>query len=393
MDPTKDDLANYTSDELLEDARYPELTYSRIKYLRAQHSIRMTDAAVRRSYTERAHAHDKVMTWPTDEELQTVTIQELMNKYGLTHKQITGRKERLGIRQDDSTRRQSYKEKGQQARLAPKTEQEMIEHLESRGFAVIKELPHDVHYTVPGKPGDHYKFAVVCCTHLGNVHQQISHLHDFYKHAESLGVTEFWNAGDTTDGPDSMHPAMRHEHFKHTFDGAVDYFVSAYPKPKNGVTKLILGNHDEAWLKDGSGSDIGRAIALRRNDIEYIGRRTATIAIGGAKILIMHGHGGGAYARSYRMQKIVEQFSVDRRPDVLLLGNYHEGCYLPNYLGTESFLLPCFESQTPFLAGLGKQPLIAGLVIDMELGQRGIRDIKVDWRVYKQPVLGDYPKS
>ena len=268
----------------------------------------------------------------------------------------------------------------------------MIAALEAAGFQVRKTLPHEPKVRIEGKPGTHYRCAVVCCTHLGNVAQQLTHLHDFYRYAESKGYEEFWNAGDTTDGPDSMHRDAVHEHFKHSFDEVVDYWVANYPKPKSGKTRLILGNHDESWLKDPSGSNIGKRLAALRPDVEYIGRRAADVRVGGVRVYIIHGAGASAYARSYKVQKIVEAIPPARRPDILLAGNWHVPAYIPSYIGVESFMLPSFEATTPFITSIGKESVIGGLLLDIELGQRGLRDIKVEWRLYDRAIRGDHPK-
>ena len=322
---------------------------------------------------------------------------ELIARHGVTLRQVTGARERQGIKQSPDARGRSYDARFVTNRLPgptkPASQRDMIAMLEAAGYRVSKALPHEPIVRLDGKPGTRYKAAVVCCTHFGNVAQQITHLHDFYRYAESQGYEEFWNAGDTTDGPDSMHRDAVHEHFVHTFDGAVDYWVKNYPKPKNGKTRLILGNHDEAWLKDPSGSDIGRAVAARRPDVEYIGRRAADVHVGPLRIYIIHGAGGGSYARSYKLQRMAEGFPPTRRPQILLAGNWHVPAHIPGYMGMEAFMLPSFEHSTPFITSLGKgDSVIGGLLLDIELGQTGLRDIKTQWRLYDVALKGDHPK-
>jgi len=44
-------------------------------------------------------------------------------------------------------------------------------------------------------------------------------------------------------------------------------------------------------------------------------------------------------------------------------------------------------------ARLGKgDSVIGGLLLDIELGQNGLRDIKVEWRIYDVALRGDHPK-
>jgi hypothetical protein len=328
----------------------------------------------------------------TAHDLANMTTREFCQEYGKLPEQVRNMRERYGILLSDEARIRSDQERGinQSRKLNLR---EMIAKVESEGFRVSKASPREPIIRLEGKPGAKYKMAVVCCTHLGNHAQQITFLHDFYRHAEEQGYEEFWHAGDATDGPDSMHRGIVHEHFLHTIDEVVDYFAEVYPKPKNGFTRMILGNHDESWLKDASGSDIGKRIALVRDDIKYVGRRAADIHIGPVRVYMIHGAGANTYARSYKLQKMVESFAPVARPHVLIAGNWHQPAHIPSLQGVESFLLPSFEHSTPFIKSLGKgDSVIGGLLVELELGQKGLRDIKVQWRLYDVALRGDYPK-
>jgi predicted phosphodiesterase len=298
------------------------------------------------------------------------------------------------LHQSPEVRGRAYADRFNDNRMEkkPLDQRGMIAALEHAGFRVSKAMPHEARVRIDGKPGTHYKCAVVCCTHLGNVAQQLSHLHEFYKYAESKGYEDFWNAGDTTDGPDSMHRDAFHEHFVHSFDEVVEYWVKNYPRANNGKTRVILGNHDEAWLKDPSGSNIGQRLADKRPDVEYVGRRAADVRVGGVRIYMLHGAGAPSYARSYKPQRIVEAIPPARRPDILLAGNWHVPAHVPSYIGVELFMLPSFEATTPFITAIGKESVIGGLLLDLELGRSGLRDIKVEWRLYDKAIRGDYPK-
>lgn len=334
------------------------------------------------------------ISWPpSDHDLTALTNRELAQRYGVNYTKIANYKRRgAGIHMDPAARERAYAQRFPAPVSGPVASQQMIAALESQGYRISKALPHEPVVRLKGAPGTRYRCAVVCCTHLGNVAQQLTYLHDFYRYAESQGITEFWNAGDTTDGPDSMHRDAVHEHFLHTFDAAVDYWVANYPKPKHGKTRLILGNHDESWLKDPAGADIGRAIALRRPDVEYVGRRAAEVHVGGLRIYLLHGAGGASYARSYKLQKIVEGFAPSRRPHILLAGNWHVPAAIPDYLGCDAFMLPSFEKSTPFITSLGKESVIGGLLLDIELGQAGARSLTATWKLYPEALVGDHPK-
>lgn len=272
-------------------------------------------------------------------------------------------------------------------------ERESLHILEAQGYRVQKELPHEPKVIVPAKPGFTYRCAVVCCTHFGNVHQELGHVEEFCAYAETRGVEDFWHAGDAVDGSEAMHRDAPYEHFKHGYSAQANYMAEVLPRV-NGRWRYILGNHEESFLK-GDGGDVGDLVSAKRSDVEYLGRRAAAINVGPVRIYIMHGGGGTSYARSYKLQKRIEQFSDEDRPHVLLMGNYHVACHVPQYQNCEGFILPCFESQTPFLRGLGLNPVIGGLILEIEVGQSAPRSVKTEWRLYRPSghLVGQSPKS
>lgn len=268
-------------------------------------------------------------------------------------------------------------------------ERESIKVLEDRGFQIERALPHEPRVTIPAKPGSVYRCAVVCCTHFGNVHQELGHLEEFCAYALSKGIEDFWHAGDAVDGSEAMHRDAPYEHFKHGYTAQANYMAEVLPKVPQW--RYILGNHEESFLK-GDGGDIGDLVSAKRSDVLYLGRRAADVRIGPVRLYIMHGAGGTSYARSYKLQKRIEQFQDEDRPHVLLMGNYHVACHIPQYQNCEGFILPCFERQTPFLRGLGLNPVIAGLILEIEIGERGPRNVKTEWRMYR-PSKSRHSKS
>lgn len=274
----------------------------------------------------------------------------------------------------------------------PKTksvEQVLAEQLSQEGYRVQRDLPHEPRVYIPAKQGTLYRCAVVCCTHLGNVHQELGHFEEFCSYALAQGIEDFWHAGDAVDGSEAMHRDAPYEHFKHGFTAQGNYMVDVLPRvPK---WRYILGNHCESFL-NGDGGDVGDFVAAKRDDVEYIGRRAADIRVGPVRIYIMHGKGSTSYARSYKLQKRVEQFEDESRPHVLLMGNYHVAAHVPQYQNCEAFMLPCFERQTPFLKGIGLNPVIGGLILEIEIGEHGPRTVKTEWRMYR-PTRTDYPEE
>jgi hypothetical protein len=253
----------------------------------------------------------------------------------------------------------------------PFTDDELINQLQSRNYFVTKE-PQKQDYSFKGNltpfEGDSYKIAIVGDTHLGSRYQQLSHLHTFYDLCEKEGITDVYHTGDLTDGNGKVYNGQIYEIFVHGADKQVDYVIKNYPYRKNITTHYICGNHDESHYKD-SGLDVGLSIKRRRADMHYLGFHGAYIDINGIKnaMYLMHGDSGCSYARSYKLQKIIEQFSPDRKPHMFFLGHYHVCCYLPMYRNVVAWTTPCFQSQTPFIKRKNLYPEIGGLIMEFKI--------------------------
>lgn len=279
--------------------------------------------------------------------------------------------------------------------LDPKERRVYIEALEAEGFVIQKRQRKEAVRTSIlrelAKPGATVKIAIVSDTHLGSTEQQVTHLRDFYRYADARGVSAYIHAGDLTDGSPKMHLDAALHHFAVGFDAQMKYAIEAYPKSANGPTYLVDGNHDTYRAEGGS---FGVHFARARSDIQYLGWHSAFVDVGPCRIFVAHGAKGGlSYARSYKIQKLLEQMDQRERSetDIALYGHWHVAAHLPGYQSVDAFLVPCFQRQTRFLKNLGVQPVIGGLVLEIEFGQKGVWNVRPDWRLYRDPVEGDHP--
>lgn len=270
--------------------------------------------------------------------------------------------------------------------------EDLLGILRGRGFFVSKIPP-----TVSGQifsaditklAGEHYKFAVVSCTQIGSKYQQLTHLHTFYKLCKKRGIQLVLHCGDLVDGS-KVYRGQEYELFLHGADEQRDYTVEHYPHIPGIQTKVILGNHDESFWKT-DGYNIVKAICEKREDMEYLGDYLAFVKVDGIKVGIMHSAGGVAYARSYKLQKICEQFSPEVKPHMLFVGHWHIQCHVPAYRNVEAFSMGCFQSQTPFLTRLGLSPNIGGLIIDIRVNKSGLLGITTEWIPFYVPIEKDF---
>ncbi len=218
---------------------------------------------------------------------------------------------------------------------------------------------------------DHIRLAVVSDTHGGSHHEQLSALRTFYRYADDMGVDAFVHGGDWTQGSEKMHLEQPYQTHVHGADQQVDYVVGTYPQSARPGVKTwgVDGNHDQSHLKDG-GVNVLRRIADARQDIEYVGQTAAYFTVGRLNAYVIHPRGGMPYAKSYRLQKIVEALPIDKRIHLLLVGHLHSYALVQEH-GVTCLLLPCFQSQYGWMAAGALHPAIGGLILDIWLTDDG----------------------
>lgn len=258
---------------------------------------------------------------------------------------------------------------------------ELLNEIQGRGYYIAKTPLQQSGQTFKGDmkrwSGNKYRFGVVSDTHLCSRYQQLTYLYDFYRICQRRKIQTVLHCGDLCDG-ERIYRGHEYEIFIHGADGQIEYAVDNYPRFKGIRTILISGNHDQSFLKT-SGINIARYVAKERDDITFLGDDLAFIEQGKIKIAMFHGRGGVAYARSYKLQKVLEQIAPEHKPHLFFMGHYHVPNYLPGYRNVEGWQLPCFQSQTPYLVSKGLYPFVAGLIVTVQEDESGIS--KVMWEI------------
>lgn len=268
---------------------------------------------------------------------------------------------------------------------------ELIDALQGRGYFASKVPPPVEARTF--KPdmgrftGKAFRFGVLSCTHLGSKYSQMSALHAFYRLAKKRGCEFMLHTGDNFDGSYNMHLGILHEQFAIGADAQLEYAVKNYPK--DVPTFMISGNHCLSFYKD-NGFNIVKAFADKRDDITYLGDMFAKIELWGLKIVMAHGSGGVPYARSYRLQKMVEAMASENKPNFLFVGHWHVPAYIPQLRNVEAWSMGCFQSQTPYLVGKQLYPVIGGLIVEVRPDGVGIGTVKYEWVPTYVPIENDY---
>jgi predicted phosphodiesterase len=216
-----------------------------------------------------------------------------------------------------------------------------------------------------------YRIGLVSDTHGGSRFEQLSALRSFYEYADQQRVDFFVHAGDLTQGPDAMHKGMAEEVHAHNAESQANYVIGTYPRSqRKRPTYVIGGNHDGSFFKN-DGTNIVRRITERRPDMIYTGQDAAYLTVGNLRMYVVHPDGGGAYAKSYKPQKVAESIPNDRRVALAIIGHYHQwGTFLVKDMVT--MMLPCFQAQYGWLARKGLYPDLGGVVLDVWLDDDGL---------------------
>jgi len=266
---------------------------------------------------------------------------------------------------------------------------ELLEEASRRGFIHSqREILINRHYEFPKKKKP-FKIGLVSDTHLGSQMQQITLLREAYKFFKDQGITKVLHAGDLVEGSGKQYKGQLYEMFLHGADPMLEYAVQNYPNEKGITTYIIGGSHDYSFYKDG-GYDLLKKFAEKRDDIKYLGQSGAFMNFGNIKTYLMHPSGGVPYARSYRLQKTIEQFKPQDKPNILFCGHLHITLELPSYRNVAGFQLPCFQSQTQYLREKGLNPDIGFVILEIIPDENGIASFKTDWHIDYVPVEGDY---
>lgn len=258
-----------------------------------------------------------------------------------------------------------------------KTEEEVKEFLKSEKiretekkdkFTVFENLNPKIH--VQGWSGnDVVSFGLIGDTHINSKYSQLTYLKQFYEICSQREIENIYHTGDIDEG-EQMRTGHQYDCYTQGADDHVDEIVANYPHVTGCTTHFITGNHDASIYKK-CGVDIGKSIALKRDDMKYLGRDCAKIEITPNCILeLRHPWDGTAYALSYKSQKMIDGMEADSKPNILAIGHYHKIEYL-FYRNVHCFQTGCFQTQTPFTRGKGISVHLGGWIITVAVDKKG----------------------
>ena len=266
-----------------------------------------------------------------------------------------------------------------------------LRFLKERGYVLNKnDCQTDLTIEIIPKliRGETYRLGIVSDTHAGSKYALRSCLVSAYEYFKEQRIEDVVHTGDLCDG-EKMYKGHEYELHKHGADSQMQYVLDIYPKVPGVTTHIIAGNHDASFLKN-SGINVVEHISKQRDDFNYCGIQGAELLFGSLSFMLLHPKGGGSYSRSYRLQKICEQFPPERKPHVALFGHWHSNCLLTQYRNIFAAMIGCCQSQTPFERTLGLYPECGWGVLEFRSDMTGAVSYKYEWIPWYEIKPNDY---
>lgn len=213
------------------------------------------------------------------------------------------------------------------------------------------------------------RFAIIGDTHFCSKQDQLQVVHALYDEFTKRKIRLVFHCGDISDGFYKNRPEHIFQLKAFGSDEQAEYIIKNYPKREGIKTLFITGNHDHTHIKNG-GTDIGRAIAREREDMEYLGVDFAEVIINNCKIHLYHPAGGSAYARSYKLQKFIDAMRSGEKPHILAQGHFHKTFYM-FYRNIHAFSVPGLQGYTPFMRSLALGNDMGAWIVEAKINKQG----------------------
>lgn len=224
------------------------------------------------------------------------------------------------------------------------------------------------HAKIIKTPENTFRFALISDTHFGSLYHDAGALESFLRFVAASGIEDVYHCGDVLEG-EKMHFGQDRELSHLGLEQQLDA-LSDFPHSLGLKVRFITGNHDICYTK-ASGINVGQMIA-DRTGWEYLGDMYGRVeyeAPGGTYSLgLMHPRDGSALQVSYKLQKIIDQWSGGEKPNMLSVGHYHKTIAMPQYRNVYGLYPGCFQKQTPFMKGKHLAAHVGGWIIEVAVG-------------------------
>lgn len=235
------------------------------------------------------------------------------------------------------------------------------------------------------------KIAVISDTRFGSVNEQIEILNDLYKKFLDNGVNYVIICGNLLEGEYKNKDLYEYGKslISNTAYNQASHFLEFYPKVKDITTLFITGMTDHTWSKD---LNIGEYVSNNRNDLIYLGPKSATINFNKVMFRIENlKKQGESYTIAYPPQKYSRSMPSYEDYDAIFLGGTLTAQEFPTIRDTKMFAIPSLVARTPKMRNLSQQNTIGAYIFDISYTKTGkLKSMKSTLVPYYVPSKQNY---
>lgn len=229
--------------------------------------------------------------------------------------------------------------------------------------------------SVVTRDGETVKFGFLTDTHIGSKYFHEENLDEAFDTMDSEGCEFIVHSGDVTEGM-SNRPGHVYELTEIGYTAQRDKAIALLSEWERPMY-LIDGNHDR-WFIKSSGAYIVDDIVSALPRAEYLGSDEGEVIINGTVIRLYHGEDSASYAKSYRLQKLIESFSGGAKPHVLLCGHTHkQGYFFDRNIHVVSG--GCIQNQSKWMRSKRIAADTGYWIIEMTITDDGVTRFKPEW--------------
>lgn len=188
------------------------------------------------------------------------------------------------------------------------------------------------------------KVAVISDLRFGSKNEQLEILNDMYKKFALDGIKYVLVGGNLIEGVYKGKQELEFGESLITNDSfsQVEHLVDCFPKVE-GIKTLFITGKLEHNCKN---INVGEQISLRRDDLIYLGPKSATIYFNEVSVQLEQLKNGTAYTFSYEAQKYSRSLAPYEDYDITLLSGTRSFQYLPDLRNSHVFTIPSVVSRT-----------------------------------------------
>ena len=226
-------------------------------------------------------------------------------------------------------------------------------------------------YHIKADINSNTKIALISDLRFGSKHEQVEILNDMYKKFLSEGVEYVIICGNLLEGEYKGNDIYEFGKslISNSALGQANHLIEYYPKVEGIKTLFITGYTDHKWSKE---LNVGEYIASKRDDMIYLGPKSATVYFNNISFRIENlKKQGEAYTIAYPPQKYARSMPSYEEYDAIFLGGTLTAQDFPQIRDFRIFAIPSVVERTPKMRATSQQNTIGTYVFDISYTKTG----------------------